>query len=140
MCADDFAVPRATLDFPFITDEDLAVYLESWRRPGGMAGPLAWYRREGLGPPDRDGTPARGNYAPEVTPMKVDVPTLVVYPEDDLYTRPPAHEGVDRYVSDLTFRTIEGGSHWIAEDRPDLVNEHIREFLRVRAVAFAASG
>src|SRR5436190_2072320 len=101
---------------------------------------FALHYPERLGPPDPDGTPARGNYAPEVAPLRVEVPTLVVYPEDDIYTRPPAHEGVDRYVSDLTFRTIEGGSHWIAEDRPDIVNEHIREFLRARAVAFAASG
>jgi pimeloyl-ACP methyl ester carboxylesterase len=56
-----------------------------------------------------------------------------------VYTLPAAHEGLERYVPNLTFRTIEGGSHWIAEDRPELVNRHIREFLRERAVAFAGS-
>jgi pimeloyl-ACP methyl ester carboxylesterase len=43
------------------------------RQPGAMRGMLSWYRREGLGPPE-DGTPARGNYAPQITPLTVRVP------------------------------------------------------------------
>jgi epoxide hydrolase 4 len=58
----DFAVLRSTLDHPFLTKEDLNVYLESWRQPGALTGLLGWYQREGLGPQE-DGTPARGNYA-----------------------------------------------------------------------------
>ena len=68
---------------------------------------LRWYQREGLGPPE-EGTPARGNYAPEVTPLTVAVPTLVIYPDADIYTRPAAHEGLDRYVPDLDFQVVEG--------------------------------
>ncbi len=120
----------ATLSHPFLDEEDLAVYRESWRQPDALAGMLRWYRREGLGPPE-DGTPARGNYAPEVAPLTVQRPTLVIYPDADLYTRPPAHEGLDGYVSNLTYRVVEGGSHWVAEECPGLVNQEIRDFLNV---------
>jgi pimeloyl-ACP methyl ester carboxylesterase len=122
------AALEETLSQPFLDDEDLAVYSEGWRQPGAVAGMLRWFQREGLGPPE-DGTPARGNYAPEVTPLTVRVPTLVIYPDADIYARPPAHEDLDRYVPDLTYRVVEGGSHWVAEEHPQLVNREIRDFL-----------
>ncbi len=124
---DASAALRTTLDLPFLTEEDLDVYAESWHQPGALAGMLRWYRREGLGPPN-EGTPARGNYAPEVTPLTVRVPTLVIYPDADVYTRPAAHEGLERYVPDLKFSVVEGASHWIAEEYPELVSRQIREF------------
>jgi epoxide hydrolase 4 len=133
--ADDFAYSRPTLDqLDFLTDEDRDVYFDAWREPGAVAGMLAWYQREGLGPPE-DGTPARGNSVPEVTPMKIDVPTLVLYGDADLYTRPGCHRGLDQYVSDLTFHNIEAGSHWPSDEHPQLVNRWIREFLSARATA-----
>jgi len=125
---DDFAALRSTLDLPFLNDEDKGHYLESWRRPGALAGALRWYRCEGLGPPE-DGTPARGNYAPQIAPLTVHVPTLVIYPTADIYTRPAAHHGLEQYVPDLTFHTVDGASHWVAEQHPELVNHKIREFL-----------
>jgi pimeloyl-ACP methyl ester carboxylesterase len=128
---EDFTALRSTLDHQFIDEQDLAHYLESWRQPGALEGMLRWYQREGLGPPD-DGTPARGNYAPEITPLLVSTPTLVIYPTADQYTRPGAHQGLDQYVPDLLFQRIEGASHWVAEEHPDLVNRHIRDFLASR--------
>ncbi len=125
---EDFAALRSTLDQPFIDERDLEHYLESWRQPGAVEGMLRWYRREGLGPP-QDGTPARGNYAPEVASLRVSTPTLVIYPTADVYTRPPAHAGLDEYVPELLFQEIDGASHWVAEEHPDLVNRHIRDFL-----------
>jgi pimeloyl-ACP methyl ester carboxylesterase len=127
---DAIAALRSTLEQPFLSDEDLDVYTESWRQPDALAGMLRWYQREGLGPAE-EGTPARGNYAPEVTPLTVQVPTLVIYPDADIYTRPPAHEDLDRFVPDLTYRVVKGGSHWVAEEHPELVNQEIRDFLEV---------
>jgi epoxide hydrolase 4 len=134
LAADDFAALRATLDQPFLSAEAQARYLESWRVPGALSAMLRWYRREGLGPPE-DGTPARGNYAPQITPLTIRVPTLVIYPSADIYTRPAAHHGLKRYVPDLTFRTVEGASHWVAEECPEAVSGHVRELLRRTAIA-----
>jgi len=128
---ENFAALRNTLEQPFIDEYDVEQYQESWREPGALQGMLGWYQREGLGPPE-DCTPARGNYAPEITPLIVRTPTLVIYPTADQYTRPAAHEGIDQYVPDLVFQTIDDGSHWVAEEHPDLVNRYIRGFLALR--------
>jgi pimeloyl-ACP methyl ester carboxylesterase len=136
--ADDFAYSRPTFDeLDFLTDEDRAVYMNAWREPGAVAGMFAWYQREGLGPPGDDGTPARGNYVPEISPLTVEVPTLVIYGDADLYTRPGMHRGLEEYVPDLTFHNIEGGSHWPADEHPELVNGYIREFLSPGSAARA---
>jgi epoxide hydrolase 4 len=129
LCADDYALMRAQFDFPWMNEEDLQVYHRSWKESGSLKGQLNWYRREGLGPPSEEGTPARGNYVPEVHSLVVHVPTLVIYGDADVYTRPGCHRGLDEYVPDVTLKTIEGGSHWIADEFPDLVNHSIREFL-----------
>jgi pimeloyl-ACP methyl ester carboxylesterase len=126
--AESIAALRTTLEQPFLDEEDLAVYGEGWGQPGALAGMLRWFQREGLGPPE-DGTPARGNYAPEVTPLTVRVPTLVIYPDADIYARPAAHRGLEDYVPDLAFHVVEGASHWVAEENPQLVNQKIRDFL-----------
>ena len=126
--ADALTALRATLDLPFLTEEDLDAYTESWCQPGTLVGMLRWYRREGLGPPE-EGTPARGNYAPEITPLTVRVPTLVIYPDADIYTRPAAHKGLENYVPDLTFHVAKGACHWVAEEHPELINRQIREFV-----------
>jgi len=128
---EDFAALRSTLDQPFIDKRDLDQYLQSWCQPGALQGMLRWYQREGLGPPE-DGIPSRGHYAPEVTPLLVSTPSLVIYPTADLYTRPQAHEGLDQYVPELLFQEINGATHWVAEEYPDLVNRYIRDFLASR--------
>ena len=59
----------------------------------------------------------------------MDVPTLVIYPEQDPYVRPASHAGLEDFVRNLTFRPVADGTHWIAEQHPELVNGYIREFL-----------
>jgi pimeloyl-ACP methyl ester carboxylesterase len=127
--ADDFAGMRDALDEPFLSGSDLAVYVDAWQQPGALAGALNWFRVEGLGPPSPDGTPARGNAVADIAPLTVEVPTMVLYPTADRWIRPASHGGLERYVPDLTFIEVEGGSHWIAEEQPELVNRSIREHL-----------
>lgn len=127
--AKDFEVLRNALDEPFITREDLARYVESWRQPGALAAALRWFHAEGQGPAAPDGTPANGNVVRHISPLTVAVPTLVMYGSADPWIRPAAHRGPDRYVPDLTFIDVDGGTHWITEEHPELVNRTIREHL-----------
>ncbi len=129
IAANDFAALEQALDHPFFTTEDRLAYRRSWQVPGAIESALHWYQVEGIAPPDQHGTPGRGNYCPDVAPLFVDVPTLVIYPEADPYVRPASHAGLERFVRNLTFRTVTDGTHWIAEQRPELVNQYIREFL-----------
>jgi epoxide hydrolase 4 len=137
IAADDFAALEQALDHPFFSEQDREAYRRSWRVPGAIESALHWYEVEGIAPPDRDGTPGRGNYTPDVAPLYVDVPTMVIYPEADPYVRPASHAGLDHYVGNLTFRPVKDGTHWIAEQHPELVNGYIREFLAAQGLALA---
>jgi epoxide hydrolase 4 len=137
VAAEDFAALDHALDHPFFTEEDREAYRASWRVPLAVQSALHWYEVEGIAPPDSYGTPGRGNYCPDVAPLLVDVPTLVVYPEQDAYVRPASHAGLEQFVRDLTFRRVPDGTHWIAEQHPELVNGHIRHFLKTRALPSA---
>jgi pimeloyl-ACP methyl ester carboxylesterase len=127
--ADDFRVLRDSLNEPFINAEDLELYMRSWREPGAMAAALRWFHAEGQGPPSPDGTPASANIVRHIQPLTVTVPTLVMYPTADRWIRPASHAGLERYVPKLTFIEVDGASHWLAEERPELVNSAIREHI-----------
>ena len=94
--ADDFRVLRDSLAEPFIGQEDLDYYLNSWRQPGAMAAALRWFHAEGQGPPSPDGTPASANIIRHISPLTVTVPTLVMYPTADRWIRPASHAGLER--------------------------------------------
>jgi pimeloyl-ACP methyl ester carboxylesterase len=57
-----------------------------------------------------------------------------MYPPADKWIRPASHQGLERYVPNLTFIEVEGATHWIAEGKPALVNRTIRAYLE-RAAA-----
>jgi epoxide hydrolase 4 len=127
--ADDFRVLRDSLNEPFISERDLARYVADWREPGAMAAALRWFHAEGQGPPSPDGTPANGKIIRHIQPLTVSVPTLVMYPTADRWIRPASHAGLERYVPELTFIEVDGATHWLAEERPELVNASIRSHL-----------
>jgi pimeloyl-ACP methyl ester carboxylesterase len=133
IAADDFRALRESLDEPFFSAQDLERYAQSWREPGALAGALRWFHAEGQGPPSPDGALAHGNIVRHIARQIVTVPTLVMYPTADRWIRPASHAGLERYVPDLTFVEVDGATHWLAEERPELVSRAIREHLtRVR--------
>lgn len=118
------------LNFPFYDDHDRACYRRSWSQPGGLTGALGWYRAAWLGPPADDGTAPHGNYVPEIINQEVHVPTLMIKAEGCPYFLAGTLDGLDAYVPDLTLTRLPSQSHWIAEEQPDAVDRHIREFLQ----------
>jgi pimeloyl-ACP methyl ester carboxylesterase len=129
--ADDYAGLRAAMDFPFLASAR-EHYEASWREPGALAAALRWFEAEGQGPPAPDGTLAHGNVVRDITPLTVRVPTLLMYGTADPWILPSTHDGLAEVVPDLTVRAVDGGSHWLAEEHPDLVNRTIRDFLGPR--------
>jgi pimeloyl-ACP methyl ester carboxylesterase len=127
--ADDFAALRGIFEGnDFFDAEDRAAYQACWRRPGSLAGMLAWCRREGWGPPE-DGTPARGNYVPEVVPLTTDVPVVAIHGDADPYILPGCYRGLEEYASRLSVRWVARGGHWLPEQCPELVAGHVRALL-----------
>jgi pimeloyl-ACP methyl ester carboxylesterase len=112
------------------TDADLEQYRAAWSQPGALTGGLNYYRASPVHPKASD---APGATALDLDPgqFRVNVPTLVIWGEQETALRPVLLHGLDEVVPDLTIRRIPHGSHWVAHEHPEEVNRLIREFIQV---------
>lgn len=101
-------------------DDVLDVYRRAASEPGALRAMVNWYRGAFLSMRAlrRRGLPI------------IEVPTLMVWGEQDTALGIETTDGTDEYVRDLTLRFIPDASHWVQQDRPDVVNEMLVEFLQ----------
>jgi pimeloyl-ACP methyl ester carboxylesterase len=59
----------------------------------------------------------------------IDVPTLMIWGEDDLALTKETTYGTDAWVKDLTIHYLPGVSHWVQQDAPEAVNALLRDWL-----------
>jgi pimeloyl-ACP methyl ester carboxylesterase len=111
-----------------LTDSDRALYHEAWAQPGALRGGLNYYRAARMGEQvAAGGVPEE--YASKVTSQTVNVPTLVIWGENDAALLPSLTRGLGEWVPDLRVEIIPGAGHWVPYERPDEVNRILREFL-----------
>jgi pimeloyl-ACP methyl ester carboxylesterase len=108
------------------TEADKQAYLAAWSQPGALTGGLNYYRAANLGPPSPGETAAASAPGSQI----VNVPTLVIWGEKDTALLTGNLDGMDKFVPNLTVKRIPDGSHWVIHEKPDLVNQYIREFIR----------
>lgn len=110
-----------------LTADDKAAYIKAWSQPGALTGMLNWYRAAFFDvkePGEKpDPSPLAG------LDLTVRVPTLLMWADGDKYLTNGCLDGTEEFVPDLAIRKIPGVSHWVATERPDLVNQYMREFL-----------
>ena len=109
------------------SDEDRRMYLEAWSRPGGLTGGLNWYRAASVGPPSAE-APARSLMDVARLPV-IEVPTLVIWGEQDRALTTGNLDGLDRHVRNLTIRRVPDGTHWVVHEQPELITREIRAFM-----------
>ncbi len=111
---DQFRSAVNTAAFP---EEDLKKYKENAAMPGALTAMLNYYRN----------LPAemmRMNTAPIIQ-----VPTLMLWGENDGYTGKDSTRGTDRYVKNLDLKFLPNCSHWTQQDCPKEVNQYMSDFL-----------
>jgi epoxide hydrolase 4 len=59
----------------------------------------------------------------------IDVPTLLVWGEEDMALTKATTYGTEAHVSNLTVRYLPGISHWVQQDAPETVNPLLRDWL-----------
>jgi pimeloyl-ACP methyl ester carboxylesterase len=59
----------------------------------------------------------------------IDVPTLMIWGEDDMVLTKATTYGTDAWVKDLTIHYLPGVSHWVQQDAPEAVNALLRDWL-----------
>ncbi len=124
----DEAFRGMAIDKSRFPDEVLAVFRKNALRPGGMKAMLNWYRAAGR----------RFGKSGGVVPT-IDLPTLMIWGEEDRALGKELTYGTDRYAKDLTLRYLPGVSHWVQQEAPERVNEILGAWLDGRAVPGNAS-
>jgi epoxide hydrolase 4 len=133
LSANDLAALDAFLVDPgiergYLTESDRAIYHQAWSQPGALTGGLNYYRAARMG----DQVAAGGvpeEYEQKFRQMRVDVPTLVMWGEEDPALLTGLLDGLDRWIPDLRVETFPGAGHWTPQERAADVNRLIGEFV-----------
>lgn len=107
------------------TKEDINAYKAAFAKRGTATASLNYYRnalQQGL--TKRDWT-------------MLQVPTLIVWGEEDIALDKQLTYGIERYVRDFQIRYIPNCSHWVQQEQPELVSQYIREFIAAGSVKTA---
>jgi pimeloyl-ACP methyl ester carboxylesterase len=59
----------------------------------------------------------------------IQVPTLLIWGEQDIALDISLTEGLEQWVPDLQIRRIPDSGHWVQQEKPELVNQYLRTFL-----------
>jgi pimeloyl-ACP methyl ester carboxylesterase len=102
------------------TDQDIQIYKRALAKPGALRAALSYYRKlfqQG----------GRGMF--KGTGMRVHMPTLMIWGEQDSALGKELTYGTERFVSDLQIKYLPNCSHWVQQECPAEVNRYLLEFL-----------
>lgn len=111
------ALVGTSRDRQAFSQDDLAAYRAAAAKRGAVSAMVNYYR--GL---------LGSNLFNRQWPM-LEMPTLMIWGEDDPFLGKELTYGTEQYVRDLKIRYIPQCSHWVQQERPELVNQYIQEFL-----------
>ena len=111
----------------WLTPEVKAQYREVWQH--GIQGGLNYYRASPLRPTTvSDPGVSSVQIAPEF--LRIDVPTLVLWAQDDVALLPCLTDGLEAHIPDLKLQPMDGATHWVVHEQPDRVKSEIADFLQ----------
>lgn len=120
------AFRSSAIDKSRFPEEVLRVYRDNAAAPGALTAMLDYYRAYGKGGGgDRQRSRGYG---------MIDIPTLLIWGEEDVALCRETTLGTDRYVTDLTLRYLPRVSHWVQQEQPDVVNAMLEAFLKGQRV------
>lgn len=96
-----------------------AAYREAWSRPHALTAGLNYYRN----------LRALQRLVKSSESWTINVPTLVLWGEQDPALLKTNLVGLDRFVPQLQIQRHPGATHWIVHEEPDWVNAAIRAFI-----------
>lgn len=96
-----------------------AAYRTAWRQPGAITGGLNYYRN----------VKALKRLLERDRPWRINVPTLVLWGDQDPALLRGNLVGLDELVAQLTVRRHASATHWIVHEEPEWLHANIRAFL-----------
>lgn len=109
-------------------EADRRAYVEAWSRPGALTGSLNYYRASPLYPPSA-ADPGAAKLKLDPGDFMVRVPTLVLWGEKDRALLPSILDGIEEVVPGVEVVRVPDATHWVMDEKPDLVNAEIRRFI-----------
>lgn len=97
------------------SETDLDRYRRAWEQPGALTAMLNWYRAIVRERP----SPAR---------ERVDVPTLVLWGEDDQFLKSAMARESVALCDEAELRLVDDATHWIQHEKPAFVTDELLEF------------
>jgi len=98
------------------TPDDIALYKRTWGQPGAITSMLNWYRA------------IRQSRTRKMEDHQIHVPLRLVWGKDDFaFDWTLAQASID-LCDDADLVLVEGASHWVQHEAPDLVTENIIDF------------
>ena len=114
------AFTSMAIDKSAFTSEDLNAFREAAAKPGSATAMLNYYRcvfRQLFNPGQQSNWDV------------INIPTLMIWGENDTALGKELTYGTEKYVSNLQIKYIPNCSHWVQQEQPELVNSYIKEFL-----------
>ena len=96
----------------------LQTYADAAMRPGAMTGMINYYRAL-----------VRHRSSLDLGDGRVEVPTLMIWGEEDTALNIHCTEGTEQWVPNFTLHRLPGVSHWVQQEAPDAVNAIMGEWL-----------
>jgi pimeloyl-ACP methyl ester carboxylesterase len=141
------AVRQATIQRGAITDEDIRVLRQAASRPGALRSALNYYRAAMRSDESTAGLPAglrRFLYGDRPVPPvrarledwpKITAPTMVIWGEQDVALRKELSYGMEPlFTTPPRIEYITDSGHFVQQEKPELVNRLLLDFLRDLAV------
>lgn len=117
-----YMLRRFTADPRSMTEADEGVFLQALREPARARAASALYRNFIL---PEAGRTLRGAYR---RGPRLRTPTRVLIGAEDAVMRADLVHGHEPFVDDLEIELVDGASHFVADDRPDVVVDRARAF------------
>ena len=119
--------PVAAVEQPhWLSESAKENYRQLWRQ--GLTGGLNYYRASPLRPP-RPGDPAAAAVQLPPEALRMDMPTLVIWGQQDHALLPALTQGLEDHIADLTLVPLPQASHWVVHEEPQRVTQEITAFL-----------
>lgn len=102
--------------------EETEIYQMALEKPGVLRSAINYYRQL-LQPP--------GLFSSWMRPREINVPTLVLWGEDDSFLSQKLVEGLDKLITaPFRLQLVSDCGHWMQQEVPQLVNRELLSFLR----------
>lgn len=112
------------IDKSAFTPEDLTAFKNAAAKPGALTAMINYYRAN-------FNFPFVFNREAENWHI-LDLPTLMIWGENDTALGKELTYGTEAYVRDLTIKYIPNCSHWVQQEQPELVNSYMRDFVSLK--------